>query len=221
MNDWVFRLIEQSGYLGVGFLMFLETVFPPIPSEVIMTVAGITAANGRMAFWPMVFAGTAGAMLGNTFWYLAARALGIDRLKPLIKRYGRWVTMSWRDVQRAETWFRRNGAFFVFLGRLLPTLRSLVSIPAGLLKMRFRTFLLASTLGTFGWTLLLATAGYQMGANFEDIEQFVGPVSNAVIVILAGGYLWRLWTQDPAHFQEEENSDLREQSPDVGPDSPR
>ena len=194
MNDWVIRLIEQSGYLGVGFLMFLETVFPPIPSEVIMPIAGMAAAEGKMSFGFVVASGTSGAMLGNIVWYLAARALGVDRLEPLIRRHGRWVTMTWPEVERAQKWFRENGIFFVFLGRLIPTVRSLVSVPAGLLKMRFKTFFIASTIGTAGWTALLATAGYRMRQNYGDMEQVVGTASNAVLVVLAAGYVWRLWT---------------------------
>jgi membrane protein DedA with SNARE-associated domain len=194
MNDWVIRLIEQSGYLGVGFLMFLETVFPPIPSEVIMPVAGMAAAEGRMHVAGVIASGTAGAMLGNVVWYLAARALGVNRLEPIIRRHGRWFTMTWDDVQRAEKWFRQNGIFFVFLGRLIPTVRSLVSVPAGLLRMRFKTFFLASTLGTLGWTTLLTAAGFKLRENYGDLDAFVGPASNAVLVVLAVGYLWRLWT---------------------------
>ena len=194
MNDWVIRLIEQSGYLGVGFLMFLETVFPPIPSEVIMPIAGMAAAEGKMQFGWVVASGTAGAMLGNIVWYLAARALGVERLEPLIRRHGRWITMTWPEVERAQKWFRENGIFFVFLGRLIPTVRSLVSVPAGLLKMRFKTFFLASTLGTLGWTALLASAGFKMRQNYAEMEQWVGSASNAVLVVLAAGYLWRLWT---------------------------
>jgi membrane protein DedA with SNARE-associated domain len=197
MNEWVIRLIEQSGYLGVGFLMFLETVFPPIPSEVIMPVAGMAAAEGRMHVAGVIASGTAGAMLGNIVWYLAARALGVDRLEPLIRRHGRWVTMSWEEVERAEKWFRQNGTFFVFLGRLIPTVRSLVSVPAGLLKMRFKTFFLASTLGTLGWTTLLTTAGFKLRENYGELDNFVGPASNAVLAVLAVGYLWRLWTHRP------------------------
>ena len=194
MDDWVVRLIEQSGYLGVGFLMFLETIFPPIPSEVIMPVAGVAAAKGKMDYPLVVAAGTTGAMLGNVVWYLAARALGVHRLRPIVTRYGRWLTVNWSEVERAERWFRENGIFFVFLGRMLPTVRSLVSVPAGLLRMRFRSFFIASTLGTAGWTALLAAAGYKLQENVADVEQWVGPASNAVIVVLAAGYLWRLWT---------------------------
>jgi membrane protein DedA with SNARE-associated domain len=194
MSDWVIRLIEQSGYLGVAFLMFLETIFPPIPSEVIMPIAGMAAAKGKLGFLPVVASGTAGAMLGNTVWYLAARALGVHRLKPLINRYGRWLTVSWPEVQRAERWFAEHGTFFVFFGRLLPTVRSLVSVPAGLLRMRFKSFFFASLLGTAAWTTILAGAGYKLQNDVSDVERMVGPVSNAVLVVLAIGYAWRLWT---------------------------
>lgn len=192
MGEWVIRLIEQSGYLGVAFLMFLETVFPPIPSEVIMSVAGVAAARGDLTLSGVIGAGTAGAMLGNIVWYLAARALGIIRLKPLIERYGRWITMDWEEVEKAERWFRHNGTFFVFLGRMLPTVRSLVSVPAGLLKMRFKTFLIASTIGTLGWTSALAFAGYKLRERFAEVDQWIGPISNAILATLVIAYVWRL-----------------------------
>ena len=205
MSDWVIRLIEQSGYLGVAFLMFLETIFPPIPSEVIMPIAGMAAAKGKLGFLPVVASGTAGAMLGNTVWYLAARALGVHRLKPLITRYGRWLTVSWPEVERAERWFAQHGTFFVFFGRLLPTVRSLVSVPAGLLRMRFKSFFVASLVGTAGWTTILAAAGYKLQNDVAEVERMVGPVSNAVLVVLAAGYVWRLWTH---RNQAEDKSDL-------------
>ena len=199
MGEWVVRLIEQSGYLGVAFLMFLETIFPPIPSEVIMPVAGIAAARGNLTLWGVIASGTAGAMLGNTVWYLAARALGLVRFRPFIDRYGRWLTMDWQEVEQAERWFRRNGTFFVFMGRMLPTVRSLVSVPAGLLKMRFKTFVIASTLGTAGWTTMLAFAGYKLRENFEEIDSWLGPISNAILLTLALGYLWRVVRYKPKH----------------------
>ncbi|MBA2635227.1 MAG: DedA family protein [Sphingomonas sp.] len=194
MGNWVVRLIEQSGYLGVGFLMFLETVFPPIPSEVIMPVAGVAAANGQLNLWLVILSGTAGAMLGNIFWYLAARALGLDRLKPLIDRHGRWLTVNWSAVQRAQRWFEGHGVAFVLIGRVMPTMRSLVSVPAGLLKMRFRDFVIASTLGTFAWTAVLAGAGYRLKSDFHQVDQFIAPMANAVLVVIAIGYVWRLIT---------------------------
>lgn len=201
MSDWVVRLIEQSGYLGVAFLMFLETIFPPIPSEVIMPVAGMASANGKLSFTLAVAAGTAGAMLGNIFWYLAARALGHDRLKPIIRRHGKWLTLDWKDVEKAHRWFDRHGMILVFAGRLVPTVRSLVSIPAGLLDMRFRNFVIASTLGTAIWTAVLAGAGYKLQENFRDIGQVIGPLSNLVLAVLVLTYVWRLIRHegDPEH----------------------
>ena len=194
MSDWVVRLIDQTGYLGIGFLMLVETIFPPIPSEVIMSVAGVAAGQGRLHYGLVVLSGTTGAMLGNILWYLLARALGIERLRPFIERWGRWLTITWPEVERADAWFRRNGVFFVFIGRMLPTVRSLVSVPAGLLHMRFRNFVIASAVGTAGWTALLAGAGYKLGENYNDIDNFIGPASNAVLIVLAVGYAWRMWT---------------------------
>ncbi|HET9458617.1 MAG TPA: DedA family protein [Sphingomicrobium sp.] len=191
------KLIEQSGYLGVGFLMFLETVFPPIPSEIIMTFAGVTAAKGELELSLVILSGTAGAMLGNIFWYLAARALGIERLKPYILKHGRWLTVNWREVQRAQRWMESHGTAFVLVGRVIPTMRSLVSIPAGLLKMRFRNFIIASTLGTFAWTALLAGAGFRLRSDFGQVDQFLAPVANAILVLILAGYLWRLATHKP------------------------
>ena len=210
MTEWIIRLIEQTGYLGVAFLMFLETVFPPIPSEVIMSIAGVAAGQGKLSYGWVVAAGTAGAMLGNILWYLAARALGIIRLKPIIERWGRWITMNWAEVQRAERWFALHGTFFVFVGRLLPTVRSLVSVPAGLLKMRFRDFFIASTLGTAGWTALLAGAGYELGQNYGEIDKILGPASTAIMVVLAVGYFYRVWTHRPTAVASEDAPKLEQ-----------
>ena len=212
MDNWVVRLIEQSGYLAIGFLMFLETVFPPIPSEVIMSVAGVASAQGKLQFGWVVASGTAGAMLGNIVWYLAARALGIARLEPFIRRWGRWLGLTWPELQKAEVWFRENGTFFVFLGRMLPTVRSLVSVPAGLLKMRFKTFVIASTIGTAGWTTLLATAGYKLGENYTDIDKVIGPASNAILAVLAIAYVWRLWTHRDVEDAPMDHSDPDEEA---------
>jgi membrane protein DedA with SNARE-associated domain len=199
MADWVIRLIEQTGYVGVFLLMFLETVFPPIPSEVIMPIAGVNAARGSMTLWGVIVAGTAGAMFGNFFWYLLARVIGIDRFRPFIEKHGRWLTLDWYDVEKAEKLFGRFGGIVVGIGRMLPTVRSVVSIPAGLLHMRLRSFLIWSTIGTAGWSSALAIAGYGLGRQFGDIEQVVGPLSIAVIGLIVAGYLYRQLTWRKRH----------------------
>ncbi|MEO6432417.1 MAG: DedA family protein [Sphingomicrobium sp.] len=199
MGEWTVRLIEQSGYLGIGFLMFLETLFPPIPSEVIMPVAGIAVARGQLGVVGVIASGTAGAMLGNIVWYLAARALGHDRLRPFIDRFGKWLTISWKDVESAHRWFDRHGVAFVLVGRIMPTIRSLVSVPAGLLDMRFRNFVIASTIGTAIWTTFLTVIGITLKEHFTNVELVVGPVSIGVMAVLALIYVVRLVRQRVRH----------------------
>jgi membrane protein DedA with SNARE-associated domain len=199
MANWVIDLIEQTGYVGVFLLMFLETVFPPIPSEVIMPIAGLSAARGQMALWGVILSGTGGAMFGNLFWYLLARVIGINRFRPFIERHGRWLTLDWYDVEKAERLFGRFGGVVVGMGRIMPTIRSIVSVPAGLLQMRLKTFLLWSTVGTAAWSSALAVAGYLLGHQFREIEKVVGPLSIAVIAVIVGAYIWRQLTWRNRH----------------------
>jgi membrane protein DedA with SNARE-associated domain len=199
MADWTIRLIDETGYVGIFLLMFLETVFPPIPSEVIMPIAGVRAARGPLTLWGVIASGTAGAMLGNLFWYALARVIGIRRFRPFIERYGRWLTMDWPDVEKAERLFGRFGPAIVSLGRMLPTIRSVISIPAGLLSMRLKGFLIWSTIGTVAWTALLASAGWGLGRTFEGVEKVLGPLSTAIIVLGAAAYIWRQLTWRKRH----------------------
>ena len=197
MSDWIISLMQETGYWGVTLLMLLETVFPPIPSEVIMSIAGMHAGQGKMALPLVILCGTFGAMLGNYFWYIIARLIGFDRLRTMIERYGRWLTLDWPEVERAQALFTRYGGPLVCIGRMLPTLRSLMSIPAGLLRMRQSTFLIWSTIGTMGWTGLLATGGWVLGKNFRHVEAIIGPISILVIVVIIIAYLWRVFTWRP------------------------
>ncbi|WP_246167182.1 DedA family protein [Sphingomonas piscis] len=157
-----------------------------------MSVAGVAAGQGKLSLAPVIASGTVGAMLGNVAWYWAARALGTERFHRFVDRHGKWLTMDWAEVQRAERHFEHMGVFFVMIGRVVPTIRSLVSIPAGLLRMSFLPFLVASTIGTAAWTAILAFAGYQLQNNVAEVDKVIGPISNAVIVVLVVGYLWRL-----------------------------
>jgi membrane protein DedA with SNARE-associated domain len=192
MDDWIIRLVDQGGYWGVALLMFLETVFPPVPSEVIMTVAGVSASRGNMTFAGVVGAGTAGAMLGNYLWFWLAIKFGSDRLHRFADRYGRWLTLNWKEIERGQELFRKHGSIIVLIARMLPTLRSLISIPAGIFGMSHRRFLLFSTIGTAGWSAALAGAGYALGSQFEDVEKILGPLSTVVIALIVLGYVWRL-----------------------------
>ena len=199
MTGWVQEMIGQGGYLALLLLMFAETVFPPIPSEVIMSMAGLQVAKGHMALAPAILAGSAGAMLGNIAWYLLAFCLGMHRLKPLIDRHGRWLTMDWEEVDRGERWFQRHGYLFVCIGRMLPTVRSLISVPAGLMRMRFLPFTFWSSLGTIGWSAMLAFGGWFLGTRFAEMEAWLGFAANVMLAAMAGWYLWRVFNWHPSH----------------------
>ncbi len=198
MSDWIFGLIQQGGYFGVALLMFAETMFPPIPSEVVMPLAGFVAARGHLSLALVIVAGTIGSMAGNLVWYALARFLGIDWLRPVITRYGRWLTIDWAEVERADRLFARHGRSIVFFARMLPMIRMLISIPAGLLRMSIVPYLLWSTLGSALWTAALTSAGWVLGHQFAAVETLIGPLSLVVIAGLVIWYLWRVFTWRPA-----------------------
>jgi membrane protein DedA with SNARE-associated domain len=192
MYDWVIGLIDKGGHGGVFLLMLLETIFPPIPSEVILPLAGMRAGQGALGLPGVIGAATAGAMAGNIFWYAVARRVDHGRFRHFIERHGRWLTLDWRDVEKVQGLFRRGAAWVVCVGRFLPNLRTIVSVPAGLARMRIAPFLLWSTLGTAVWSAGLAGGGYLLGARFERIDAVLAPLSTAVIV---GAVLWYIWRQ--------------------------
>jgi membrane protein DedA with SNARE-associated domain len=198
VGDWVREFIEESGYWGIALLMLAETVFPPIPSEVIMSLSGLQAGRGTMTLWGAIAAGTTGAMVGNAIWYFAARWLGIDRFHPLVDRYSRILTVDWKELKRADHFFDRYERWFVCLGRMVPTIRSLVSIPAGLFGMGLAPFLIWSTIGTAGWTTLLASAGYMLGQRYTLVDEYLGPVSTGIVAVIVLWYLFRVATWKPS-----------------------
>jgi membrane protein DedA with SNARE-associated domain len=188
------QLIERGGYWGILALTFIETIFPPIPSELFMPMAGYVAARGPLTLPGVIAAGTLGSLAGAWFWYALGRAIGLDRARQLAARHGRWLTLHPRDIDRGAAWFERHGAPVVLFGRMVPAIRSVVSVPAGIAHMPVRRFLLYSGIGSLVWTTILMTAGYRLGEDFGKVASWAGPVSNLVVAVLVGGYLWRLVT---------------------------
>ncbi|CAM4152602.1 DedA family protein [Novosphingobium lubricantis] len=197
MNDWITTLIEGGGYWGIAFLMVIENVFPPIPSEVIMGLGGIAVARGRMDFWPLMLAGTVGSTLGNYVWYLLGRKLGYQRLYPVVRRFGRWLTVDWDDVERIVAFFQRHGQWVVFVVRFFPFMRTMISLPAGLTRMGHIRFLAFTFAGAAIWNAILAGAGYYLGRNFSEIDRYTGPVATGSLVVILIAYLWRVVTWKP------------------------
>ena len=184
MLEWITNTMKSLGYVGIGLLMFLENLFPPIPSELIMPLAGFTVAQGKMEFAPVVMAGVVGTVLGALPWYYAGKLLGEKRLKSLANRYGKWLGISAKDIDKSKTWFNKHGNTAVLLCRLVPGVRTLISIPAGMSSMPVLPFLVFSTLGTLLWVGLLTYSGYALGNNYHLVEEYIGPVSKIVLVAL-------------------------------------
>ena len=193
MADWITQQISEHGYLALFALMFLENIFPPIPSELIMPFAGYAAAKGDIDPIGAVIAGGAGSLLGALAWYGVGFHLGAERLKSIVGRHGRWLTVSESDVDRAQQWFDRYGDVAVCIGRLIPAVRSVISVPAGLARMGLRRFLLWSSIGTMVWTGLLTGLGYVLGTRFTEVDAWLKPVAWAIIAIAVSGYLYRLY----------------------------
>jgi membrane protein DedA with SNARE-associated domain len=186
MAAWVISLMSSLGYWGIGLLMFLENLFPPIPSELIMPLAGFTVAQGKMNFGIAVVAGTIGTMAGTYAWYYLGRLVNYQRLQSWTDSYGKWIHVTAKDIDRVNDWFNKYGSKAVFFGRMVPGIRTLISLPAGMNQMPFVTFTIYSTLGTTLWTLALTTAGFLLGENYTSIEQYLAPISKLVLFGLIG-----------------------------------
>jgi membrane protein DedA with SNARE-associated domain len=184
MLDWITSTINYLGYLGIALLMFLENIFPPVPSEVIMPLAGFTVTQGKLSLVYVIVAGMVGSVLGALPWYYAGKRLGEDRLKKLADKYGKWLTLSGKDIDKSKQWFDKHGGIAVFFCRLVPGVRTLISVPAGIDKMHLVPFLLYSTFGTVLWVALLTYAGLVLGQNYRLVEKFLGPASGIVLVTL-------------------------------------
>jgi membrane protein DedA with SNARE-associated domain len=201
MFDWITGFIEQSGYPGIALLMLLENVFPPIPSELIMPSAGYTATQGRLNILLVIAAGSLGSVSGALLWYWVGRRLGCERVRRVAGRHGRWLTVTAAEVDHARDWFRRHGGKAVFIGRLVPTIRTLISIPAGIAEMGLSKFLIYTTAGTVLWTGALAGAGYLLGAQYQQVSGWLNPVSNIILGALVLWYVYRVATFRPQEIR--------------------
>lgn len=187
MQDWVVDTVRSLGPAGVALLMFVENVFPPLPSELIMPLAGYLSVNGSMSFAGTVVAGTVGSLFGTTLWYWLGRRIGEDQLRDWLRKYGVYLALRPGDVRRVQRFFDRYGAVGVIVGRTIPGVRTLISLPAGLGRMSFPKFLACSAVGIALWTAGLAYAGRLLGRHFPAVGDYVGIVAWVVLVL---GVVW-------------------------------
>ena len=198
MTDWIIQTISDLGYLGIFLVMRAESIFPPIPSELIIPFAGFAAANGTLNFFGVLAAATVGAVVGMLPWYFAGRLFGLDRVRWLANRYGRLLTMNAEEIDVAVGFFRRFGPVIVLFGRLMPIIRTLISIPAGLARMPLPLFLFASTTGALIWNTVLTSAGYLLHEHYELVEVILDPLTYIVIAAVVLLYLYRVITWKPS-----------------------
>lgn len=181
MTGWVTDVISSFGVFGVAALMVLENLFPPIPSELILPLAGFLASRGDLpGFLPALGAATVGSLLGAFILYALGRRGG----RPLVLRYGAVLRLKEADLDRADGWFDRYGGWVVFFGRMIPGVRSIVSVPAGMSEMSLGRFTLLTASGSAVWNALLIGAGWHLGENWQRVSGPVSSVSNVVLAVV-------------------------------------
>lgn len=194
LASWVQDVIEQLGYLGVALLVVAENVFPPIPSEIVLPFAGFVARRGSDSVVIMILAATVGSVVGALIMYWIAAVIGDDRLHAFTRKFGKWVQIRESDLTKAEDWFDRHAMAAVLVGRCVPLIRSVVSIPAGFRRMKLVPYMLYTFLGSLVWNIALVGAGALLGDNWERVGSYVGVFQWAVIALVAVAVARFVWT---------------------------
>ncbi len=193
LASWATDIIERLGYAGVVLLIVLENVFPPIPSEAILPLAGFLAGQGRMWLPGVIIAATLGAVIGALILYYFGAWFGERRIRWLVRRYGRWFAVTEGDIDTANGWFDRHGGKAVMLCRLVPIVRSLVSIPAGIRGMNLTSFVVYTAIGSGIWNSILILTGWWLGDNWEEVSTYVDYLEYPVILAILAGGVWYVW----------------------------
>ena len=195
LANWAADLMERLGYPGLAFLSALENILPLLPSEVIMPFAGFLASEGRMNFFLALLAATVGSIVGALVFYYIGAWFGERRVRVIVQRWGKFVGMTEADLDNANAWFDRHGPIAVLVCRVVPLIRSMISIPAGIRRMRVFPFIVLTTIGSTAWNMLLIGAGWFLGENWAVVEEYTGILQYIVLtaIILAG--TWWVWNR--------------------------
>lgn len=213
MADWIATTFNELGYVGIALAMLLENVFPPLPSEAILPAAGMAARRGEMTLVGVILAASCGSLAGALLWYYIGRWIGTERLIRWADRKGKYIGFSRKDIERADAWFERRGGAAVFFGRMIPGIRTLVSVPAGIAGMRLLPFLAYSAAGTVLWSTLLALVGWWLGQSAKLVEQAISWAGIAVIVGLAFWIGRRIWKARRRYLRKQRERRRLHQSP--------
>lgn len=185
MEQHIIAIIEQIGYLGIFLLIAVENLFPPIPSEIILTFSGFMTTKSDITIEGVILSATLGSVVGAIVLYKLGELLGALKFNELVERYGRVLKIKGKDVDRAYLWFEKYENKTVFFCRMVPILRSLISIPAGISKMKFSSFVLLTTAGSLIWNIVLIGAGAVLGDKWHEILRFIDVYSKLVVILLA------------------------------------
>jgi membrane protein DedA with SNARE-associated domain len=189
MENWITQFMEQYGYLGVFLMIALENVFPPIPSEIILPFGGFMTTYTSMTVPGVVIASTAGSVVGAVILYGIGLLLDVERLEKIIDRFGHILRVSKEDIHKADAWFDKYGIWTVLFCRMVPLIRSLISIPAGMSNMKFWLFIVFTTVGTLIWNIILVSVGAALGGNWDKITEFMDIYSNIAYAIIGIGII--------------------------------
>ena len=208
INAWVQSLINTMGYPGLGLVMFLENVFPPIPSELVLPFAGwlTMGEDATFTLLGVTVVGALGSVLGAYFFYGLGRWFDERRVRFLLQRFGKWFMLSEHDLDTSLAWFERYGEYVVFFARMVPIVRSIISVPAGLAKMNIPRFTLYTALGTALWSFILAFAGRLLGESWGLVAEIIDQYEHVVIVLgilaVVGFFGYRLWQRRKDNAKE-------------------
>ncbi|KQL38850.1 alkaline phosphatase [Bacillus sp. FJAT-25509] len=187
MQNWIIETMDSFGYLGIFLLIALENIFPPIPSEVILTFGGFMTTESSLSKIGVICFSTLGSVIGAIILFWIGTLLDVKTLEKIVDRWGHILRLTKKDVHKADEWFSKYGVWTVFFCRLIPLIRSLISIPAGMARMKFWIFLLFTTLGSLIWNTILVLVGASVGASWEKIVEYMDVYSSIIYGILAIG----------------------------------
>ncbi len=199
ITEWALEIIKTLGYPGLGFIMFLENVFPPIPSEAVLPLAGwlTLGENATFTLLGVTIVGAIGSVAGAFFFYGIGRWFDESRVRYLLQRFGKWFMLSESDLDTALAWFKKYGEYVIFFGRMVPIVRSLISVPAGLAKMNIPRFTFYTALGTASWSFALAFAGRLLGESWPVVSDVINQYEHVVyalgIITVVGFFGYRFW----------------------------
>ena len=189
ITSFIVHTISALGYPGVVILMAIESACIPLPSEIIAPFAGYLAFTGRFALWAIALAGGTGSMLGSWLTYEIGKYGG----RPLVEKYGKYIFISHHDLDIADRFFAKYGNFSTFIGRLLPVVRTFISLPAGIAKVPLKKFLFYSFIGSVIWTYILAYLGMKLGENWDTLRDKFHGLDTAIILLIILGVIWWVW----------------------------